>query len=168
MFWSGQTDADKEEKFSLKKLILFEGFEKNVLGLSKKKKKRQSAKPTNQGKEGSWRRLWIYKKITAVSWIQCLPWHVPSTCWAHYVHGLASSFQCIYEMCIVIAVLQMKTSSSPWCEGSLLLHHPVFPSRGGWRAIRKGRKRVGEERQEHEGYNLRKLFVLVSQHEQRS
>ena len=31
MFWNSQTNADKEGKFSVKKLVLFEGFEKSML-----------------------------------------------------------------------------------------------------------------------------------------
>lgn len=49
MFWNSQTNADKEEKLSVKKLVFLEEFEKSMLEF-KNKKKRQYAKPMHQEK----------------------------------------------------------------------------------------------------------------------
>lgn len=87
-------------EFSLKKLILFEGFEKCAQFLKKRKEDhlQSPSSKRNQGHEEDW----ICKKAAAVTWIQHLSQHVPSTCWAHYIHGLTSSFQYIYAMAIIL------------------------------------------------------------------
>ena len=104
----------------------------------KKKEGRPPAKPKQQEKSRLWRRLWICKKVAAFSstyhsMCQALAGHITYMVWPHPFN---TSMRWL-----LFSILPLKFWSSLFKpEGSLLLHHQIFPSRGGWRATGEQRK----------------------------
>ena len=125
-------------EFSLKKLILFEGFEKCAQFLKKGRKttcKAQAAREIKVMKKTGYvrKQQQLHGSSTYHSMCQALAGHITYMVWPHPFN---TSMRWL-----LFCILPLKSWSSLFKpEGYLLLHHQIFPSRGGWRATGELRK----------------------------